>query len=220
MRRARDIGRETVQARAVQNDIARFSVELDYLERHVKVDTPPLHEMPNPFFFRRLIGKQLLEPGHLSCQSPFQFPALEKSGLCRIYRRTHFFSVRTSTTPARALIAQRAFSSAGDYQGWPGQLQDGKRQQTAPSRCVTSPRWSRHSRPAGTRPCWAVFSPPRLSRLYSTLDRDTNSMPTGATTAHELERVLFFGLSFSYWERASFPTICHLVSTRIKGYAS
>ena len=183
------------------------------LKRHVTVDTSPLHEMPNPFFCRPPIGKQLLEPGHLSCQSPFQFPALEKSGLCRIYRRTHFFQ---SGPPQ----LRHGPSLLSEHFHQPVTTRDGKRQQTAPSRCVTSPRWSRHSRPAGTRPCWEVFSPPRLSRLYSTLDRDTNRMTTGATTAHELGRVLFFGLGFSYWERALFPAICHLVSTRIKGYAS
>lgn len=41
-----------MQARAVQNDIARFFWELDNLERHVAVDTFPLHKMPNPFCCR------------------------------------------------------------------------------------------------------------------------------------------------------------------------
>ena len=213
MRCARDIGRETLQAGAAQNAIARFFWKLDDLERHVAVDTRPLHKMPHPLFGPPQSENNCWNQGTSAAKARFNF-LLVKNLVCAgfIDGLIFFQSEPPQLRHGPSLLSEHFHQ--------PVTTRDGKRQQTAPSRCVTSPRWSRHSRPAGTRPCWEVFSPPRLSRLYSTLDRDTNSMPTGATTAHELGRVLFFGLSFSYWERTSFPTICHLVSTRIKGYAS
>ena len=202
-----------MQARAVQNDIAWLSCELNYLERHTTVDTFPLYEMSNPFFCRPQSENNCWNQGTSAAKARFNF-LLVKNLVCAgfIDGLIFFQSEPPQLRHGPSLLSEHFHQ--------PVTTRDGKRQQTAPSRCVTSPRWSRHSRPAGTRPCWEVFSPPRLSRLYSTLDRDANSMTTGATTAHELGRVLFFGLGFSYWERASFPAICHLVSTRIKGYAS
>ena len=66
-----------MQARAVQNDIARFSWELDNLERHVAVDTFPLHKMLNLSFCRPQSENNCWNQGNSAAKARFNFLLLK-----------------------------------------------------------------------------------------------------------------------------------------------
>ena len=193
-----------MQARAVQNAIARFSWELDNLERHVAVDTFPLHKMPNPSFCRPQSENNCWNQGTSAAKARFTFLLLKNLFCAGFIDGLIFFQSGPPQLRHRPSLLSTHFHQTGDYQGWPGHhpsrhgsLQQGgmfmgnSRMPNVNKLRLAGMSQHRGGRaipgPTRTRPYWEVFSPPRVSRLYSTLDRDSNSMPTGATAAHDSE---------------------------------
>ena len=174
-----------MQARAVQNAIARFSWELDNLERHVAVDTFPLHKMPNPSFCRPQSENNCWNQGTSAAKARFTFLLLKNLVCAGFIDGLIFFQSGPPQLRHRPSLLSTHFHQTGDYQGWPGhhplpariaptgryvhgQLQDAKRQQTPPGRHVTAPRWSRHSRPDKDTPILgSLFAAQSLSSILN-----------------------------------------------------
>ena len=188
-----------MQAGAAQNDIARFFWKLDDLERHVAVDTCPLYKMPHPLFGPPQSENNCWNQGTSAAKARFIFLLL-KNLVCAEFIDGLIFCGPPQLRHRPSLLSEHFHQ--------PVTTRDGQRPplsaRIAPTgRSVTRGTsmvnvnqlsltgMSQHRGgralpgPTGIRPCWEVFSPPRVSRLYSALHRNSNSTPTGATAAHD-----------------------------------
>ena len=81
-----------MQAGAAQNDIARFFWKLDDLERHVAVDTRPLHKMPHPLFGPPQSENNCWNQGTSAAKARFNFLLLKNLVCAEFIDGLIFFS--------------------------------------------------------------------------------------------------------------------------------